>query len=58
MRDFMARDLSGLCVPLGHTGEVDAAEAITPERVRAIHRECLAKLEAEQGESFRMLRRE
>jgi hypothetical protein len=32
--------------------EVNPSEAITPERVRAIHRECLAKLEAEQGAEF------
>jgi hypothetical protein len=32
--------------------EVSADEAITPARVREIHREQLAKLEAERGESF------
>jgi hypothetical protein len=32
--------------------EVDPNEAITPERVREIHREQLAKLEAERGERF------
>ena len=32
--------------------EVSAEEAITPARVREIHREQLAKLEAEQGERF------
>jgi len=32
--------------------EVDPAEAITPTRVREIHRELLAKLEAERGERF------
>lgn len=32
--------------------EVDRSEAITPERVRQIHREQLSKLEAEQGPNF------
>jgi hypothetical protein len=32
--------------------EVDPDEAITPERFREIHREQLAKLEAERGERF------
>jgi hypothetical protein len=32
--------------------EVSPGEAITPARVRAIHREQLAKLEAERGERF------
>jgi len=32
--------------------EVDPAEAITPARVREIHRELLANLEAERGEGF------
>jgi hypothetical protein len=35
--------------------EVDPAEAITPARVREIHRELLAKLEAERGERFWLL---
>jgi hypothetical protein len=35
--------------------EVDPNEAITPERVREIHREQLAKLEAERGERFWVL---
>jgi hypothetical protein len=35
--------------------EIDPAEAITPERVREIHREQLAKLEAERGENFWVL---
>jgi hypothetical protein len=35
--------------------EVDPAEAITPAQVRAIHREQLAKLEAERGERFWVL---
>ncbi len=35
--------------------EVDPAEAITPARVREIHREQLAKLEAERGEDFWVL---
>ena len=35
--------------------EVDPAEAITPARVREIHREQLAKLEAERGENFWVL---
>jgi hypothetical protein len=37
--------------------EVDPAEAITPARVREIHREQLAKLEAERGENFWVLGR-
>src|SRR4051794_30216381 len=35
--------------------EVDPSEAITPARVREIHREQLAKLEAERGENFWLL---
>jgi hypothetical protein len=35
--------------------EVDPAEAITPARVREIHREQLAKLEAERGDNFWVL---
>jgi hypothetical protein len=35
--------------------EVDPAEAITPARVREIHREQLAKLEAERGDRFWVL---
>ena len=35
--------------------EVDPAEAITPARVREIHREQLGKLEAERGENFWVL---
>jgi hypothetical protein len=35
--------------------EVDPAEAITPVRVREIHREQLAKLEAERGDRFWVL---
>jgi hypothetical protein len=35
--------------------EVDRSEAITPARVRAIHSEQLAKLEAERGPSFWVL---
>ncbi len=35
--------------------EVSPAEAITPSRVREIHREQLAKLEAERGERFWVL---
>jgi hypothetical protein len=35
--------------------EIDPAEAITPERVREIHREQLATLEAEQGDDFWLL---
>ena len=35
--------------------EVAPAEAITPARVREIHREQLAKLEAERGERFWVL---
>jgi hypothetical protein len=35
--------------------EVDRSEAITPTRVRAIHREQLAKLEAERGTNFWVL---
>jgi hypothetical protein len=37
--------------------EVDPAEAITPARVREIHREQLAKLEAERGDRFWVLGR-
>jgi hypothetical protein len=36
--------------------EVDASEAITPARVREIHREQLAKLEAQRGPNFWVLR--
>ena len=36
---------------------VDPAEAITPARVREIHREQLAKLEAERGDRFWVLER-
>jgi hypothetical protein len=35
--------------------EVDPAEAITPARVREIHREQLGELEAERGENFWVL---
>ena len=35
--------------------EVDPADAITPARVREIHREQLAKLEADRGERFWVL---
>jgi hypothetical protein len=38
--------------------EVNPADAITPTRVREIHRELLRKLEAERGPSFWVLRRE
>jgi hypothetical protein len=37
--------------------EVDPAEAITPARVREIHREQVAKLEAERGDRFWVLGR-
>ncbi|HWL98181.1 MAG TPA: hypothetical protein VNP20_12595 [Nocardioidaceae bacterium] len=37
--------------------EVDPAEAITPARVQEIHREQLAKLEAERGDRFWVLGR-
>ena len=37
--------------------EVDPSEAITPARVREIHREQLAKLEAERGERYWVLGR-
>ena len=37
--------------------EVDPAEAITPARVREIHREQLTKLEAERGDRFWVLGR-
>lgn len=37
--------------------EIDPAEAITPARVRAIHKEQLAKLEAERGPNFWVLGR-
>ena len=36
--------------------EVEPADAITPARVREIHREQLAKLEAERGDRFWVLR--
>jgi hypothetical protein len=36
--------------------EVDRSEAITPTRVREIHREQLSKLEAERGTNFWLLR--
>jgi hypothetical protein len=35
--------------------EVDPAEAITPARVREVHREQLGRLEAERGERFWVL---
>ena len=35
--------------------EIDPGEAITPARVREIHREQLAKLEKERGDKFWML---
>jgi hypothetical protein len=35
--------------------EVDRSEAITPARVREIHREQLRKLEAERGPKFWVL---
>ena len=35
--------------------EVDRSEAVTPARVREIHRELLGKLEAERGPNFWML---
>jgi DNA polymerase III psi subunit len=35
--------------------EVDRSETITPARVRAIHREQLAKLKAERGANFWVL---
>ncbi len=38
--------------------EVDPAEAITPARVREIHREQLAKLEAARGDKFWLLDRQ
>jgi hypothetical protein len=38
-----------------HMEEVDPSEAITPARVREIHREQLATLEAERGENFWVL---
>ncbi|HVY81286.1 MAG TPA: hypothetical protein VG994_09925 [Steroidobacteraceae bacterium] len=34
------------------TIDLDRSEAITPARVREIHREQLAKLEAERGPNF------
>jgi hypothetical protein len=37
--------------------EVDPSKAITPSRVRKIHRELLTRLEAERGETFWMLGR-
>ena len=38
-----------------HIEEIDAADAITPSRVREIHRELLAKLEASFGPRFWVL---
>jgi len=38
-----------------HIEEVDRSEAITPARVREIHREQLSKLEAERGANFWVL---
>ena len=38
-----------------HIEEVDRSEAITPARVREIHREQLGKLEAERGSNFWVL---
>jgi hypothetical protein len=35
--------------------EVDPRDAITPERVRAIHRELLAQLESTRGPRFWVL---
>jgi hypothetical protein len=35
--------------------EVEPSEAITPARVREIHRELLSRLEAERGERFWLL---
>ena len=32
--------------------EIDPAEAMTPERVRAIHKECLAEMEAKMGPDY------
>jgi hypothetical protein len=37
--------------------EVDPSEGLTPARVREIHLELLAKLEAERGENFWVLGR-
>jgi len=37
--------------------EVDRSEAVTPARVRQIHRELLAKLESERGPNFWVLNR-
>lgn len=45
-------DKTSLCIE-----EVDRSEAITPERVRHIHRELLSKLEAERGPNFWVLDR-
>ncbi len=45
-------DKTSLCID-----EVDRSEAITPERVRQIHRELLSKLEAERGSNFWVLDR-
>jgi len=40
-----------------HIDEVDRSEAVTPARVREIHREQLGKLEAERGPNFWVLDR-
>jgi hypothetical protein len=45
--EHLYEDTTGL-----QTEEVDPARAITPARVREIHREQLAKLEAERGDRF------
>ncbi len=32
--------------------EIDPAQAMTPERVREIHKECLAEMEAKMGPEY------
>ena len=48
--EHLYEDKTSLCIE-----EIDAADAITPARVREIHRELLSKLEAERGPNFWLL---
>ena len=48
--EHLYEDKTSLCIE-----EVDRSEAITPARVREIHREQLGKLEAERGPNFWMM---
>ena len=49
--EHLYEDKTSLCIE-----EVDRSEAITPARVREIHRELLGKLEAERGPNFWVMR--